>query len=670
MRLEEIKGVGKSRLETLERAGIHEIGDLILTLPSSYMDTTRTARMADAPEGECICVEGEVVRVGRPARFNGRSTVRMTVRDATGSLEIVFINQPWASEQYAAGNHAALYGRVSLMKNGARGMYCPRKVTERGILPEYRTLKEIPSKTLRNIMREALGHVDECCPETLPERIRRQWDLPDRGKALRDIHFPPDRESLDAALRRMAFEEVLYFEAGAALLRGSRREGRAFSLKAGDDDAFWGACDFPPTSAQRRVLGEIRDDMASGRAMGRLVQGDVGSGKTAVAFGAMYLAFVSGYQSAMMAPTEILARQHGESAQRILAKLGMRCEVVTGSMKASERKRVAAMAAAGEVDAVIGTHALLSGDIAFSRLGLVVCDEQHRFGVRQRGLLSSKGEGEGAQVHTLVMSATPIPRTLALILYGDLDVSVIDEMPPGRTPVRTRIVPEEKREGMLRFIRQETERGKQAYIVCPLVEENENPELRSAREEYRCLKNNGPLKDVSLGVTWGGQKEEEKQRTLSDFASGRISVLVATTVIEVGVNVPRATVMVIENAERFGLSQLHQLRGRVGRGQDESWCFLMSSPNGRLSALCRTSDGFKIAEEDLRQRGPGDFLGTRQHGQPLLPAAALGGDGRILEEAARCMEELKKEEYAPEREQILRKAEMIWAGRLDAGVLN
>ena len=669
MRLEDIRGIGKSRLEALDRAGIHEIGDLLLTLPSSYMDTTRTVAMADAPEGECVCVEGEVVRVGRPARFNGRSTVRMTVRDATGSLEIVFINQPWASGQYAAGDRAALYGRVSEMKNGARGMYCPRKVTERGILPEYRTLKEIPPKTLRNIMREALGYTDECCPETLPERIRTQWRLPSRGKALRDIHFPPDRESLDAALRRMAFEEVLFFEAGASLIKGARREGRRFSAKTEDEDAFWAACAFPPTSAQRRVLKEIRNDMASGCAMGRLVQGDVGSGKTAVAFGAMYLAFVSGYQSALMAPTEILARQHGESAEKILSKLGMRCEVVTGSMKASDRKRLAERVAAGEVDAVIGTHALLSGDIAFSRLGLVVCDEQHRFGVRQRGLLSLKGEEEGTQVHTLVMSATPIPRTLALILYGDLDVSIIDEMPPGRMPVRTRIVPEEKREGMLRFIRQETERGKQAYIVCPLVDENENPELRSAREEYNSLKN-GPLKDVSLGVTWGGQKEDEKQRTLSDFASSRISVLVATTVIEVGVNVPMATVMVIENAQRFGLSQMHQLRGRVGRGQDESWCFLMASPNERLSALCRTSDGFKIAEEDLRQRGPGDFLGTRQHGQPLLPAAALGGDGRVLEEAAQCMAELKKEEYAPEREQILRQAEKIWAGRLDGGILN
>ena len=669
MRLEDIKGIGKSRLEALERAGVHEIGDLLMTLPSSYMDTSRSVGMADAPEGELVCVEGEIVRVGRPARFNGKSTVRMTVRDATGKLEIIFINQPWASGQYEAGGSAALYGRVSVMKNGSRGMYCPRKVTERGILPEYRALKEIPSGTLRSIMREALEHVDECCPETLPERVRREWHLPERGKALRDIHFPHDRESLDAALRRMAFEEVLFYEAGASLIRGSRREGRRFSAKGCDADVFWAACSFPPTSAQRRVLDEIREDMVSGHAMGRLVQGDVGSGKTAVAFGAMYLAFVSGYQSALMAPTEILARQHGESAEKILKKLGMRCEVVTGSMKASERKRVAEKVAAGEVDAVIGTHALLSEDLTFSRLGLVVCDEQHRFGVKQRGVLSSKGDGECAQVHTLVMSATPIPRTLALILYGDLDVSVIDEMPPGRMPVRTRIVPEEKREGMLRFIRQETERGKQAYIVCPLVDENENPELRSAREEYRLLQN-GPLKGIGMGVTWGGQKEDEKQRTLSDFSSGKIKVLVATTVIEVGVNVPQATVMVIENAQRFGLSQMHQLRGRVGRGQDESWCFLMASPSERLNALCRTSDGFAIAEEDLRQRGPGDFLGTRQHGQPLLPAAALGGNGQILEEAAQCMANLKKEEYAQERAQILRLAEKKWSGRLETGVLN
>ena len=668
MRLDELRGVGKSRLEALEKAGICDVADLLLTLPSSYRDTSRTVDICDAPAGESVCVEGEVLRVGRVARFGGRSVVRMALGDGTGALEIVFINQPWAAQQYAAGQRVTLYGRIAVMKNGAKGMYCPGKVTERGILPEYRSLSFIPAKTLRDMMRQALESVGECCPETLPRRVLEKWSLPGREKALWDIHFPPDRESLALALRRMAFEEALLFQAEAALLRGERREGFPMSVSAREAEAFWKCCPFPPTGAQARVLEEIRADLASGRAMGRLVQGDVGSGKTAVAFGAMFLARAAGYQSALMAPTEILARQHGESAQRLLEGLGVRCAVVTGSTKASERKELAARIASGEIDAVIGTHALLSGDIRFSSLGLVICDEQHRFGVRQRAVLARKGEAEGKQVHTLVMSATPIPRTLALILYGDLDVSVIDELPPGRKAVRTRVVPEEKREGMYRFIREEAARGRQAYVVCPLVEENENLDCRSALEEYAFLRN-GPLKGLRLGVTWGGQKDDEKRRTLAEFASGETDVLVATTVIEVGVNVPRATVMVIENADRFGLSQIHQLRGRVGRGEDESWCFLMARPNERLDTLCRTSDGFKIAEADLKQRGPGDFLGTRQHGQPLLPAAALGGDGEILAEAARCMAELKKDEYAAERDTVMAEAKRQLE-RFGAGALN
>ncbi len=668
MELGDLRGVGKSRLELLEKAGICDIADLLETLPSSYRDTSRTVAAADVRPGEEACVEVEVVRVGRPARFGGRSTVRMAVRDDTGSLDVLFINQPWASEQYRPGEKVVLYGRPTVMKNGRMGMICPSKVTERGILPEYRAVSGIPPKTLRDLMRQALSRAEECCPETLPEGLLSRWRLPPRSAALGDIHFPRDRESLAAALRRMAFEEVLLFEAGASLIRGTRRDGRRFDAGSGDADAFWDSCPFPPTRAQRRVLEEILADLSSGNAMGRLVQGDVGSGKTAVAFGAMYLAFVSGYQSVMMAPTEILARQHWEGAEKLLGKMGMKCVLVTGSMKPSERRAAAEAAARGEADAVIGTHAVLSADMTFKRLGLTVCDEQHRFGVRQRGALSLKGE-EGPAPHMLVMSATPIPRTLALILYGDLDVSVIDEMPPGRTPVRTRIVPEEKREGMYGFIRREAGEGRQTYIVCPMVDENESLDCRSAREEYAYLRD-GPLKGLSIGVTWGGQKEEEKRQTLSAFASGEIRVLVATTVIEVGVNVPEASVMVIENADRFGLSQLHQLRGRVGRGKNESWCFLMARPNERLEALCATNDGFRIAEADLRQRGPGDFLGTRQHGEPLLPAAALGGDGTILEEASRCMTELRREEYAGEREQILRLAEKKWGGIPGGGTLS
>ena len=665
MTLEELPGIGKARLETLENAGIHTLRDLLTTLPSSYRDTTGSLAPEEMEQGLEGCVEGIVQRVGKPSFFKGRSTVRAVLALEGGTMEMVFINQPWSADRFKTGEKAVFYGRVTRMRSGRWGMYCPSPVTERAILPEYRALPSIPGKTLRKIIQCALEHLEECCPETLPADLRKRWRLCERNFALRQAHFPTDRESLKIALRRMAFEEMLLYQAAASMARGRREEGIAIRVPDDAAERFFARFPYRPTRAQERVLEEIRQDLCGPNAMGRLVQGDVGSGKTAVAFGSMYFAYLGGWTSALMAPTEILARQHYESAGAVLGPLGMRLALVTGSLKSRERKETAERIRAGEVDAVIGTHALLSEDILPPRLGLVVTDEQHRFGVKQRKALSEKGE----KTNTLVMSATPIPRTLSLILYGDLDVSVIDEMPPGRIPVKTRIVPEEKREGLYGFIRAEAAAGRQCYIVCPLVEENESLDVRSAQEEYAVL-TQGPLKGLRLGVTWGAQKEEEKQKTLAAFAAGEVDVLVSTTVIEVGVNVPNASVMVIENAERFGLSQLHQLRGRVGRGGGEAWCFLMASPNPRLKALCESTDGFRIAEEDLKQRGPGDFLGTRQHGHALLPALALGGDSALLTECAACVRELNTGPYREERAQVYAEAEKVYGEKMKGIAMN
>jgi len=404
--------------------------------------------------------------------------------------------------------------------------------------------------------------------------------------------------------------------------------------------------------------------------MSRLVQGDVGCGKTALAFGAIAMTCGAGFQAAMMAPTEILARQHYESAKAMLEPMGITCGLMIGSMKAAEKRTAHAKAADGSWQAVFGTHALISEGVTYQHLGLVVTDEQHRFGVRQRSTLQEKGESDGRAPHVLVMSATPIPRTLALILYGDLDVSVVDELPPGRTPVKTRVVPEEKRGDMYSFLREQVRQGRQAYVVCPLVEDSEAIEnVRSARATFDSL-NRGVLSGLRVGLTWGAQPAEEKAEVLRSFSAGELDVLVSTTVIEVGVNVPNASVMVIENAERYGLSQLHQLRGRVGRGSAESWCFLLAEENQRLKILTQTNDGFLVAQKDLELRGPGDLMGTRQSGEEIA-GFLLDGDVRLLEEASRCMKTLReKPDYKEERQAVEAEAALHYHDKLSKIALN
>jgi ATP-dependent DNA helicase RecG len=513
-------------------------------------------------------------------------------------------------------------------------------------------------------MRIALEQVDDCCPETLPRSLRLRHGLCELNYAIRQAHFPADFDALRMARRRIAFEEMLMFQACLGLERS--RHGQGFPLPLPEDGParFWETLPFSPTHAQRRVLEEIAADLRRDRPMSRLVQGDVGSGKTALAFGAVSMTVACGFQAAMMAPTEILARQHYLSAQAVLAPQGIRCALLIGSMKASEKRLIHQQLSDGSIQAVFGTHALISKGVGYRKLGLVITDEQHRFGVRQRSLLQEKGEAEGAMPHVLVMSATPIPRTLALILYGDLDISIVDELPPGRTPVQTRLVPEAKRSDMYQFLRREIAQGHQAYVVCPLVEDSEVLEdVRSAQATFKALAEN-ELKGLRVGLTWGTQPPQDKADVLDRFSAGELDVLVSTTVIEVGVNVPNATVMVVENAERFGLSQLHQLRGRVGRGSAVSWCFLMADPTSRLRILTQTGDGFLVAQKDLELRGPGDLMGTRQSGE-AMQGVLLDGDVQLLEEAVRCMRQLRSDpSLQEEREAVEHEAEIHWREKI------
>jgi ATP-dependent DNA helicase RecG (EC 3.6.1.-) len=460
-------------------------------------------------------------------------------------------------------------------------------------------------------------------------------------------------ESLKLARRRLSFESILQYLIYVNMSGKARQEAHAFQFPEERISEYWDSLPFAPTGSQRTVLNDIAADLRKDKAMCRLVQGDVGCGKTAVAFGALWISVVSGFQACMMAPTEILAVQHFESAKSMLEPLGVRCELLTGSTKARERRDILRDVKDGTCQVLFGTHALISRDVEYHRLGLAVTDEQHRFGVSQRSSLQEKGKTGEKLPHVLVMSATPIPRTLALLLYGDLDLSVIDELPAGRHPVKTRIVPEAKRNDMYQFLRREIGMGKQAYIVCPLVEDDPDQEtdVHSVKALYQHLREN-ELGGLRIGLTWGTQRPEEKNRILNDFVEKRTDVLVSTTVIEVGVNNPNATIMIIENAERYGLSQLHQLRGRVGRGSEESWCFLLAEPSEKLNLFCSTCDGFLIAQKDLEIRGPGDLLGTRQSGE--AGNTFLFSDLRLLDEVSQSVRDLHQD---PSRREELEEIE-------------
>ena len=640
MELTELSGIGPVRAETLRAMGIFSLRDLLYTLPVRYEDHSSIFPCSTKQEG-MILVSGTLVQAPKLSVFHGLKKVTATIEDDTGKMPVCWYNMPWIAGEMKAGQVLRLYGRLSV-KNGRRVLQNPKfSQPDDGLVPVYKPMKGFPARSFLKLIRSALEKVDDCCPETLPDAFRLRYHLCELNYAIRQAHFPDNESALLIARRRLSFERILLYLVYVSFKGSVKQHGYAFSCSHQKTDEYWKSLPFNPTNAQKRVLDDILSDLQKETAMSRLVQGDVGSGKTAVAFGAIWLTASSGYQTSMMAPTEILAVQHYENAVKTLAPFGIRCRLLTGSTRAKERREILQELKNGQCDAVFGTHALISKDVEYGKLGLVITDEQHRFGVNQRSCLQMKGKSTEQVPHVLVMSATPIPRTLALILYGDLDLSVIDELPGGRIPVKTRLVPENKRNDMYHFLRSEISKGKQAYIVCPLVDEDdENQELHSAKALCDTLKQN-ELTGLRIGLTWGSQKSTEKNKVLHDFSSGLYDVLVSTTVIEVGVNNPNATIMIIENAERYGLSQLHQLRGRVGRGSAESWCFLFAEPSERLRVFCSTNDGFVIAQKDLEIRGPGDLLGTRQSGENGNDI--LFTDVRLLDEVTQCVQQLRRD---------------------------
>ena len=649
-KLSQIKGFGPKRLEALARRGICTSQDLLEKLPVGYRDTTHPLSPAQMTEGTTACFEGFIT--GKPVlhRARGMQWVSATVADELGRIRCMWFNQSWMKDNLHDTQHVVLYGQAVRKKSGV--FVINPSMEEPGcIIPVYSAVEGVGQKPLRDAVRLLLYEYD--LEDCLPASFVSRHGLMDRKDALEAAHFPQDFDTLSRAKERLAFEELVLFQAGVAAGAGERRDAEPMRLDQAWLEEFFSSLPYAPTGAQRRVAQEIAGDLARSKAMARMVQGDVGCGKTMIAFCALYLCVRAGGQGALMAPTEILAAQHFKSAVETLAPLGIACGLVTGKMTAAERRRAREAIASGEWQVVIGTHALISEGVEYADLRLVITDEQHRFGVRQR----TKLEDKGVSPHVMVMSATPIPRSLSLVLYGDLDVSIVDELPPGRTPVRTRIVPEERREGLYAFIRSEAARGFQTYVVCPLVGEDamDDPDVRSASQVHKELES--ALAPLRVALVHGRMKKQEKEETLGRFYAGEADVLVATTVIEVGVNVPRATVMVIEGAERFGLAQLHQLRGRVGRGAQESWCFMMAEPNERLKTLVATNDGFVVAQKDLEIRGAGEFFGTRQSGQPQMPALMLSGDSRLLARAREAFVEIMREEaYAGERMQVLNAA--------------
>ena len=643
MELSDLQGVGKTRLAALHAAGIDSLRDLLYAVPFKYQDLGERVPVAQARAGEKCAVLVNRQCEPKLSRHGKLSRVTCPLSDDSGEILACWFNQPWMKENLMKRHQFLLYGKVERTARSIK-LLNPSVEERLRIVPLYRPIDGIPQKTHENLVLQALEHARELCPETLPQTVLDRYGLMSAPDTIRALHAPVDRESVAQAQRRFAFEQMLLYQVAVRDMKSLRRAGRAMAIPEGAESAFWQAMPFAPTGAQRRTLAEIVSDMRKPTAMARMVQGDVGCGKTAIAFGAIRLCAEAGFQAVLMAPTEILARQHLESAKRLLAPMGLRCGLLLGGMPARERKAALSAIAGGEWQVVIGTHALLGESVTFQRLALCVTDEQHRFGVAQRTRLMGKGGDIAPDL--LVMSATPIPRTLALAMFGDLDVSVVDELPPGRLPVHTRIVPETRRKDMYLFIRNQLELGRQAYVVCPLVEEDEADDQRKAVESHYEALCRGPLKGIAVGYTHGKQPSSEKAEVLSAFSQGILRALVATTVIEVGVNVPAATVMVVENAERFGLAQLHQLRGRVGRGGGESWCFLVGNDQERLRTLVRTNDGFEVALKDLELRGPGELLGTRQHGVALLPGGVEMGNVKLLGDASACAEELALENGA------------------------
>ncbi|MBP3857129.1 MAG: ATP-dependent DNA helicase RecG [Ruminiclostridium sp.] len=636
--ISKLRGVGPKRVQLFENMGIRTVGDLLRYFPRDYTDYTKPAPISSLMPDETAVFAGKITRKLHPYITPKYSLYKVVVNDGTDDILITFFNSQFVFEKLTEGGEYVFSGKI-------KGSPFAKECSSPGfiqagdpnvLVPKYHLTAGITANVVSLAIKDALA---QCAvSEPLSEEIREKHGLVGYKKALSDVHFPVSHESLETARHRLAFEELLTLQLGLRLMKNSTKKAASVVMSDTDMSGFFGSLRFTPTGAQLRSVEECIADMKSGVPMNRLLQGDVGSGKTLVAAALCFFAARNGCQSALMAPTEILAKQHANTLADFLEPHGITVALLTGS---TVKKPVYAAIESGQAAVVVGTHALIQSAVQFRRLGLVITDEQHRFGVRQRTVLSSKGESP----HTLVMSATPIPRTLAFAVYGDLDVSVLDEMPKGRVPIRTYGVDSSYRERIFRFIIKYIKNGFQAYIVCPFVEKSDSMSDKASAEDYFAALKQTWFSDIPIGLLHGKMKQTEKDRTMAAFKDGTIKLLVATTVIEVGIDVPNAVIIVVENAEQFGLSQLHQLRGRVGRGSEQSHCILITDSRSeytkaRIDTMVRTSDGFEIANEDLKLRGPGNFFGAAQHGLPTLKIADLNADVMLLHETERLAEDI------------------------------
>ena len=658
----ELKNVGPKRAALYQKLGIETVSDLLTFYPRSYQDFTSPKMAAECRDGEPAVIEGKILRKLPPAYIRrGMVLYKLTVTDGMQNFTVTIFNNEYAYYGVHLGETYIFAGKWNRLGNaGNLAMQNYLSPGEAATLrPVYPLTEGLSSKMVQTNVQDAIARALPGLPDPIPDAVRAEYGLIGFRQAVQEIHFPESQEQMETARDRLAFEELLRLTLALKFLKGRGREKTRVRVQRPDLKPFVKSLPFPLTGAQKRVIAEILRDMASPYPMNRLLQGDVGSGKTLVAAAVSYAAIQKGYQAALMAPTEILAAQHEKTLRKFLEPMGVKVGLLTGSLSPKQKTAMREAIERGEIQMVAGTHALVQEATAFHRLGLVITDEQHRFGVHQRQMLGEKGD----HPHVLVMSATPIPRTLALIVYGDLDISVIDELPAGRQPIETFSVHSDKRERALTYIRAHLDRGEQGYIVCPLIDKSDAVSAAAATA-YRDELAEGIFKGYTVGLLHGRMKPDEKEAVMADFAAGKVQLLVATTVVEVGVDVPNATIILIENAERFGLSQLHQLRGRVGRGDKKSTCILLSDNDGednkrRLKVMKETCDGFVIAKEDLKLRGAGDFFGYRQHGMPSLGLADLLEDTALFAKAQAAAAEilqadpgLQKPEHAVLKRQI------------------
>lgn len=631
-----LKGVGEKTARLYNKLGIFTVDDLIRHYPRKYLDYSNTVSVKDAPPDTPVFIKATMITPVKESMIRkGLTLYKCNFSDGETVIRVTIFNNKYLAKALRTFDDYILYGKVEKTFTSA-SMSSPQieRADKAEVHPVYPTTEKLSVKAISNSVRNALALVGKI-PETLSDDILKKYDLVSLDFATRQIHFPTDEKNVEPARHRLIFDELLTLQLGLLKLKEKDVKGNSCKIKKDFTNEFYSLLPFTPTSAQQRAVADCIEDMQSDRMMNRLIQGDVGSGKTAVAGAVIYTVIKNGAQAALMAPTEILATQHFESFKKLFESTDVRVALLTGSVKAGEKKEIKRALCNGEIDLIVGTHALIQNDVEFENLGLVCTDEQHRFGVQQRANLAMKGDNP----HLMVMSATPIPRTLGLIIYGDLDISLLDELPPGRQEIRTDVVTSAYHKRIYKFIRDAVDRGEQAYIVCSLVDEGES-DLISAKEYADNLAKN-EFVGYSVGLLHGKMKPAEKDKVMQSFAEGETQILVSTTVVEVGVDVPNATVMLIENADRFGLSQLHQLRGRVGRGKNKSYCILVSdnksdSSRERLQVMKHTSNGFDIADYDLKSRGPGDFFGKRQHGLPDLKIADMLEDTETLRQCREC----------------------------------